>query len=163
MNSSEKKNCEKDLEDILLCNDIEDIKRKVKNLKKRVRQNKLGEKLWRSPYGNEKFIIVVFLGLFLTLLKLAVLQNHWYDSERESQNQICYDIYDIIIYFFWLLAPPICFLYEYIFLFGKNEANRLNSDQITDLKYCQELASKTWAAVVICLSFLLYVRYGYKF
>lgn len=163
MNPLKKNNYLKSLDDLLLCVDIDDVKRKINKIKGEIDQNKLEEKLWKSPYGSPIFQIIVILMLLFCLSKLTIIENHWFDAGKKSKNEISYDIIDISIYFFWLVMPPIFFLVEYVVLFGKNESNRLNSDQISDLKYCQELGSKIWAAVVICFSILLYVRYGFKF
>jgi len=163
MNSTEKENCLKYLDNLLSYSDIQNVKIKVEEIKDKVQKNELGEKLWKSPYGHWIFQTIVILVLIFSLYKLTIGDYNWFDSGKMSEKCINYDIMDISIYFFWLVMPPIFFLIEYIFLFGKDKSNRLNSSQIDDLKYCQELGTKIWAAVVICFSILLYVRYGFKF
>lgn len=173
MDPSEKLRYLKALDNVLSSTSLDDIKLQIEEVKKDIYNieevkediynNQQNEILWESPSGHPFFLVIVSLILLVCLLKLTVFEGPWVDSEKKSQYLGNYDIVDISIYFFWLVMPPIFFLFEYIFLFGKTESNRLNSNQITDFKYCQELGSKIWAAVVVCFSILLYVRYGFNF
>lgn len=147
--------------DNILKSNTEEVVNKLSDLKDEIFIN-LG-KPWSTPFKSWWFQIPLLVILLFSFFKLAFIETRWLDSEKDSINHICYNILDLIIYFFWLLTPPIFFLIEYVCCFGKNESNRLNSDQVTDIKYCQELGSKIWAAVVVCFSLLMYVRYGFKF
>lgn len=163
MNASEIENCQKELDDILLCGDMEEIKTRAQKLKQKISENALGEKLWTSPYGNLKFLTAVIALLALSAAKLAFKEMASWDCLQITQNGKTFNVLDIVIYFLWLVGPPIFFLFEYTYLFGKNQNNRLDSLQTADIKYCQELGGKVWAAVVVCFSIILFIRYDLKF
>jgi hypothetical protein len=128
-------------------------------------QNKTPEKsLWRSPTNKIGFILLLFFLICFTLWKFTLVDHQWFESDKESDNPgICYDYADITLYILWLIGPPLFFLCEYVYFFGKNPLNRFDPDQVNDLKYTQELGSKIWTALSICFSILLYIRYGFKF
>lgn len=120
--------------------------------------------LWRSPVNNIYFHIFLFLLICFTLWKFTLAKYPCMESDTESERPgVCYDYLDIILYISWLIGPPMFFLFEYVYLFGKNPLNRLDKEQVDDLKYTQELGSKIWTALSICFGILLYVRYGFKF
>ncbi|WP_289665637.1 hypothetical protein [Flavobacterium panacagri] len=162
MNTSEKEHFLKDLDHILMSINIKDMQNRVENLKQKIYKDELTEKLWRSPYGSFIFLTALIIVLLVSVSKLLFIDAPFFDSLKKAHNGLPYNILDIAIYFIWLLGPPIFLLVEYIFLFGENKANRLSTLQIADLKYCQELGSKVWAAVILCLSIILLIKYDVK-
>jgi len=104
----------------------------------------------------------LFILISLTLGKIALTKDPWINSYIESPREINYDYLDIILYILWLIGPPLFFLYEYIYIFGKDPSNRLDKAQVDDLKYTQELGSKIWTALSVCFGVLLLVKYGLK-
>ena len=126
--------------------------------------NKKDNRLWRSPLGQKWFIMLVLISLLLTILKI---NSHFSFIPKVYATLDCknisYDFFDLIMYGTWLIGPPLFFLIEYVYIFGGDEKRRLDSDQVTDLKYCHDLASKIWAGVGVFLGIMLLIRYGIKF
>ena len=54
-----------------------------------------------------------------------------------------------LIYFLWILSPPIWFLCEY------HQNNYINAEEFEQFKYSQELASRLWAAILLALFIIL--------
>lgn len=162
MNPAEKEKYLKSLDDLISSTEESSLKEKIEEIKLEILYNELNEEPWKTPFGNWFFLVILILFLLFSFLKLAIFKTLWWDSELCAPKQISYDLADGLIYFFWLVGPPVFFLIEYVFLFGKNRENRLNSRHVDDLKYCQDLASKIWAAIVVCFSALLYLKYGIK-
>src|SRR4051812_16852760 len=104
--------------------------------------------LWKSPLGHVPFIVSVMILLILTILKYASNLNFIRASyEISKDKKVEYDIFNVILYGAWVIVPPLIFLIEYVFIFGKDESRRLDRDQCADIKYCHDLASKIWAGV----------------
>ena len=120
------------------------------------------EKLWRTPIKGAWFIVILTILILATSLKFSFKSLIWFPSTTEATTKIFYDYIDLIIYGLWIIVPPLFFLFEYVYLFGKDEKNRLDPIQREDLKYCQDLGSKIWAAIAVFFSILLFVKYGIK-
>ena len=120
--------------------------------------------LWRSPLGKLWFLILVLVLLSLTILKL---NSSLIFVDREfvvdKTQTVHYDLFDLLLYGLWLIGPPVLFLVEYVYIFGRVESRRLDEKQVADLKYCQELAGKIWAGVSVFLGIILLIRHGIKF
>ena len=127
-------------------------------------KNKSNEtKLWRSPLGSKVFISFVIIILILTALKFYS-NTFFIEAFYKSSDckDIKYDFFNLILYGVWLIGPPLFFLIEYVFIFGKDENRRMNEIQCADLKYCHDLASKVWGGIGVFFSILLLVKYGIK-
>lgn len=103
--------------------------------------------VWKSKVGKKvaPFGIVLLLLNFLMITKIIVIKGF-------SQY-----IVDFVAYGMWLIIPPTWFFIEYNTLFP----DPLKRDKILfdDLKYTQELASKSWAGIVVFISAILVSRY----
>lgn len=121
------------------------------------------EKPWRSPIRNGGVIFLLVLLVIFSGYKLSP-EIFWCSRQFKlpDRNPVRYDVIDVFIYGAWLIGPPVFFLYEYVFLFGKDPARRMDPKQVEDLKYCQELATKIWAGIGVFLSALLLIKYGIK-
>lgn len=123
-------------------------------------QKKSNRKLWFSPIGRIIFALSIF-ALFFTLLKITNcfnLQNIHTELKCEEEcKEPHYEIFDVIAYCAWTIGPPVWFMFEYVWLFPKKY--KFDSDQLNDLKYVHELGSKVWAAFVICITVILYIKY----
>lgn len=120
------------------------------------------ERLWRSPLGEKWFMAIVILMLILTFIKFVNRTNFIPSTQLINGKETTYDLMDLFLYGCWLIGPPLIFLIEYVFIFGRDEKRRLNTKQVADLKYCHELASKVWAGVSVFLSIILLTKYGIK-
>ena len=121
------------------------------------------QKLWRSPLGKPWFLITTLIILLLTILKLnSSLTFFPRELLVDGKPPIKYDLFDILLYGGWLIGPPLFFLIEYVFIFGKDESRRLDDKQVADLKYCHELAGKIWAGVSVFLGILLLTKHNIK-
>jgi hypothetical protein len=121
------------------------------------------KKLWRSPIGSPWLIGPILFLLLLTIIKFFMKGKLLpIDVEAIKTTKGSFDLVDILLYGVWVILPPLVFLIEYVFLFGRNEQNRLDLSQITDIKYCHELASKIWAGVGVFLGIALLIKYGIK-
>ncbi len=104
--------------------------------------------VWKSRWGRTVFGMSIFLAI------LTVLQVSNYFKLMPTKVLAPFDL---IAYFAWTILPPSWFLFEYVWLFS--DADKMNSDKVNDLKYTHELAGKIWAALVVLLSVLLYLKY----
>jgi hypothetical protein len=107
-------------------------------------------KVWKSRWGRIVFIGSIVLAIF-TILKMTNCFNLQHPDTPTP--------FDLIAYFAWTILPPSWFLLEYVWLFP--DKDKLNSDKVADLKYAHELAGKIWAALVVLISVLLYLKYGH--
>ena len=162
MNPAEKEKYLKSLDDLHSSGDEVSLKEKIEEIKRKIYQDELNEEPWKTPFGNWLFLVALILFLLFSVSKLLMIKSLWWDSKIKSPNEINYDVADVLIYSLWLIGPPVFFLVEYVFLFGRNRGNRLKSSHVDDLKYRQDLASKIWAAIVVCFTALLYLKYGWK-
>ncbi len=122
------------------------------------------KKLWCTPFGKRlKFWITLACLIAITITKFCTNYTVL-DSGIESTSSLKnhYDYLDLVFYGLWLVGPPLFFLYEYVFYFGKDPSYRLDSAQTADIKYCHDLGSKIWGGLAVFLSILLLVKYGIK-
>lgn len=117
------------------------------------------KRLWRTTVPQYFFNLVGFAA-FLTFLYF-MYTNFNKEGLLLKVNNVKppLNIWDYILYVFWLMAPPSYFLWEYIAKFP----HKLDSNQMADFKYTQDLASKIWAALLIAFGILLLAKYGIKF
>jgi hypothetical protein len=123
------------------------------------------KRLWRSPLGARWVVTLVLILLIATFIKFitpcpVLIRKYFYFSE--SHKSVLYDLFDLILYGCWLIIPPVFFLIEYVFIFDKDETRRMDEDQLSDMKYVQDLASKVWAAVGVFFSIMLLLKYGIR-
>ncbi|SDF14843.1 hypothetical protein SAMN05216464_113120 [Mucilaginibacter pineti] len=118
------------------------------------------EKLWRSSLYQKTFLWIVISLLIGSVLFIYHGVNF---STAKEGKPASYDTWDMIIYGIWIIGPPCFFLIEYTYIFGADDKNRMNSAQRDDIKYCQDLGAKIWAAVAVFLSILLTIKYGSPF
>ncbi len=121
------------------------------------------KKLWRQKPAQRVFLVIVVVILFGTILKFSS-DTIWICKiyKTPEGKEIHYDFMNVVLYGLWLIGPPLFFLIEYVFIFGKNEANRMDTIQIEDIKYCQDLGSKIWGGISVFLGILLLIKYGIK-
>jgi hypothetical protein len=105
-------------------------------------------KVWKSPWGRIVFTLSILLAVF-TILQVT---NYFH---LEASATIA--PFDLVAYFAWTMLPPAWFLYEYVWLFS--DADKLDPNKVSDLKYVHELAGKVWASLVVLLSVILYLKY----
>ncbi|MCR8560382.1 hypothetical protein KXD93_22200 [Mucilaginibacter sp. BJC16-A38] len=160
------------LEAIRQSTDDKQVKKAILDCQELLTLSQEPDKLWRSSKRQKILlgiavgllfvcIVLVCQGLDLTVNKSAAVQTK--DMLKIPKSTDHYWISDLIIYGLWIIGPPCFFLYEYTFIFGKDDKNRLNSAQRDDIKYCQDLGAKIWAAVAVLLSILLTIKYGSPF
>ncbi|WP_035644161.1 hypothetical protein [Flavobacterium sp. ASV13] len=117
-------------------------------------------KLWFSLIGRIIFTLSI-VALFFTLWEITNSFNlkniHTELNCIEGCKEVHYKIFDVIAYCAWTIGPPVWFMFEYVWLFPKKY--KFDSDQLNDLKYVHELGSKVWAAFVICITVILYIKY----
>lgn len=99
---------------------------------------------WRSPIGRWVFSFGIILAVFSMIVCMF---------SRSEPFVIC-------TYSVWTLFPPSFTLYEYVWLFP--DKYKLNTNQLTDMKYTHELAGKIWAAVLIVMGVLILVKFHIK-
>jgi hypothetical protein len=104
--------------------------------------------VWKSPWGRIVFIVSILLAVF------TILQITNYFHLKASATIVPFDL---VAYFAWTIFPPAWFLFEYVWLFS--DADKLDPNKVSDLKYVHELAGKVWASLVVLLSVILYLKY----
>ena len=129
--------------------DDEVEKRVADYIQKNQTKNSGNKIIWKSFIGRTVFAC----SILLCLLTILIVTN-LFDLHRQST--VSY--FDVIAYCAWTVLPPAWFLFEYVWLFP-DEA-KLDSSQLSDLKYTHELASKIWAGVVVLITAVLYIKYG---
>jgi hypothetical protein len=112
----------------------------------------VNKRIWKSPWRNVVFISSLLLALF-TILQIT---NYFHLKPSDTISPC-----DLVAYFAWTILPPVWFLFEYVCLFSDDD--KLDSDKVEDLKYVHELAGKVWAALVVLLSVILYLKYHIAF
>jgi hypothetical protein len=118
-------------------------------------QNKPGLKsynknvIWKSSIGRTVFTC----SILLCILTILIVTNFF---NLHKQNSVSY--FDVIAYCAWTVFPPAWLLLEYVWLFPDDA--KLDPNQLSDLKYTHELASKVWAGVVVLITVILYIKYG---
>jgi len=145
--------------------EISDVLNIIGTYKNALSMESTEKKLWHSPLDSIYFIMLLLLLLFGTILKfctntvwISIPQTYFSSAEKH----VNFDFANLIIYGIWLVGPPLLFLIEYTFMFGKAEKNRMDPIQCADIKYCHDLASKIWAGVSVFLSVILALKYGLK-
>jgi hypothetical protein len=118
-------------------------------------------KLWRSSLYQKTFFWVVICVLIASVI--FIYQGVDFSTPPKKNIPTTYSMWDMLIYGTWIIGPPCFFLIEYTYIFGADGKNRMNSAQRDDIKYCQDLAAKIWAAVAVFLSILLTIKYGSPF
>lgn len=80
-------------------------------------------------------------------------------ANPEDKNNIfeVINIFDFLIYAFWVMVPPLYFLVEYIHIFP--DSCKIDKDVLDDFKYTQELGSKVWAGFIVILTTIVYAKY----
>lgn len=116
--------------------------------------------LWFSLIGRIIFTLSI-VAIIFTLWKITNsfnLQNiHTELHCKEGCKKIHYIIFDVLAYCAWTVGPPVWFMFEYVWLFP--EKYKFDTYQLDDLKYVHELGNKVWAAFVICITIILYIKY----
>lgn len=107
------------------------------------------KKVWTSAIGRTIFVVSILLA-FYTIVEITDKFN-LYHHETVSY-------FDVIAYCAWTVIPPAWFLFEYVWLFPAK--SKLDSNELADLKYTHELASKIWAGLVVLITAVLYLKYG---
>lgn len=108
--------------------------------------------VWKSPIPKHFFTISGILA-FITFVVIVSTYIFKFKAELEPMKMINY-----FLYFIWAMGPPSFFFYEYMWKFP----HKLDANQMADLKYTHELASKIWAALLVVFGVLLYTMYGMK-
>lgn len=103
-----------------------------------------GGVVWKAKIGRPFFASAILLAV-LTITVISITKNQ---------------ILDIVLYSAWTIIPPSWFLLEYTWHFPDNF--KLNSSQLDDLKYTQELAGKIWQAVVLLITAIVYLKYQHN-
>jgi hypothetical protein len=108
--------------------------------------------VWKSPIPKNYFITAGVLA-FITF---CIILGTYICKVKKDFNLM--QIVNYSLYFVWAMGPPSFFFYEYMWKFPyKSDAN-----QLADLKYTHELASKIWAALLVVFGILLYSMYGVR-
>ena len=143
-------------------NDINEIKRIIQENQAAIDSE---NNLWQSEV-RKCFTIIAIVLVIAFIFTVFKFSSNWtllpaeVKVPKKDETGLKYDFLDVVFYGLWIIGPPLWFLYEYVNLFGKNPAYRLDTNQRDDMKYCQDLASKIWAAVAVFLSILLSIKYG---
>lgn len=114
------------------------------------------EKVWKSKPGICFFLtigVLAFLSSVLMLKGLRIKEGKLIQPKRVYW-------WDGFIYAFWVVAPPLWFLIEYIWLF--DDKYKMHSDYSNDVKFVQDLGRNAWAALFVLHSSILYLKYAYK-
>jgi hypothetical protein len=114
--------------------------------------------VWKNPVPKWVFISTG-LAAFATFIYFVVGNydsNGKFETAKEASSKIV--LFDYLLYAIWTIIPPSYFLWEYLRLFP----HKLDSNQMADLKYTQELSSKIWAALLFAFGILLYSKYGVR-
>ena len=120
--------------------------------------NKL-KKLWHSTTGRIVMICSSCLAFVsIILISKNLLSTHKIKTDQIIGDQLSMLSSDILIYAFWIIMPPLWFLFEYVWLFPK--LSKFDPDEVADLKYTQELGAKVWAGIVGLITILLYIKSG---
>jgi hypothetical protein len=120
--------------------------------------------VWKNPFGKLMFgvstLVVIFSILYVLELfpTIPLLNNTKKFVTGNKVKEI--KIGDLFIYIFWVVVPPFFFLIEYLYFFP--DQYKVDSEQLTDLKYTQELSAKVWAGLILVLSAILFLRYDFK-
>jgi len=96
---------------------------------------------WTTVYPRavgRAFEVVSVLGLALLIASAWWLVTHQCDPANR---------FSILIGCFWIVAPPLFFLFEYFYIYPRWG----RPDRLEYFKIGQELASKCWAASLVIL------------
>lgn len=104
-----------------------------------------GQEIWMSPVGRVAFGV----SCFLALVTLLIMTKTFHFSSKA---------FDLIAFCLWTILPPSWFLFEYAWLFP--DSARFDDNQLEDLKYKHDLAGKIWAALVVVITVIIYLKYG---
>lgn len=107
------------------------------------------KKVWTSTIGRTVFVISILLAIYSIVEITDRFNLYHHDTVR---------YFDVIAYCAWTIIPPAWFLFEYVWLFPAK--SKLDSNELGDLKYTHELASKIWAGLVVLITAVLYIKYG---
>jgi hypothetical protein len=114
--------------------------------------------VWKNPMSQWFFISIGILAVSTFLFFFISICTENFCIAKYSH---CYNIIklvDIFVYSCWAIGVPAFFFFEYIKIFPY----KLDSNQLADLKYTQELASKIWAALLLIFAFFLLIKYNVK-
>jgi hypothetical protein len=107
------------------------------------------KQVWTSKIGRTVFVISILLAIYSIVEITDRFNLYHHDTVR---------YFDVIAYCAWTIIPPSWFLFEYVWLFPAK--SKLDSNELGDLKYTHELASKIWAGLVVLITAVLYIKYG---
>lgn len=114
------------------------------------------EKVWHNVPGRWFFGVA---GLFAIISLIIMLQGIKV-KEGKLVQPTKISLWDGVIYAIWIVAPPLWFLFEYVWMF--DDKYKMHSDYNNDVRLVQELASKVWGALFVLFGSVLYLKYAYK-
>lgn len=120
--------------------------------------SELDKSVWKNTVPKTVFIVTGLFALatFIYFVATSFTVKGTFTKEVTKETKII--LLDYFLYTLWTIVPPSYFLWEYLKLFPY----KLDSGQVADIKYTQELSSKIWAALLFAFGILLYSKYGVK-
>lgn len=114
------------------------------------------EKVWHNVPGRWFFVVAaIFAAISLRIMSRGLKVEN---GKLKQPTKI--SIWDGVIYAIWIVAPPLWFLGEYVWMF--DDKYKMHSDYNNDMRLVQELASKVWGALFVLFGSILYLKYAYK-
>ena len=118
----------------------------------------LDKSVWKNTLPKTVFIVTGLFAFatFIYFIISSYTSKGIFTAAVPKDTKII--LLDYLLYTFWTIVPPSYFLWEYLTLFPY----KLDSGQLSDIKYTQELSSKIWAALLFAFGILLYSKYGVR-
>jgi hypothetical protein len=104
---------------------------------------KLSQFTWRHRLTHAVFIVAITFAF----VSLRYFLDPKFPADRAA---FTHDAFCVIIVFFWTLAPPAWFFFEFLFLWAGTTA-----DDLKRVQDCQKLAQPFWAALLATLLLLI--------
>ena len=93
-------------------------------------------------------IVAALLAIVATFVLVVLLMHFHCGPESECRRNLIAERYwmFVVMAAMWTIGPPLWFLFEYAFLYDKNETS------IEEFRYQQQLAAALWLGVMACLA-----------